>query len=42
MSQQTGRAKHAVQAPPKKPKREAGTLDPTLLIRLVIAIVILQ
>ena len=40
MSQQTGRAKHAVKAPPKKPSREAGTLDPTLLIRLVIAIVI--
>ena len=40
MSQQTGRAKHAVQAPPKKPKRKAGTFDPTLLIRLVIAIVI--
>ena len=40
MSQQSGRAKHAVQAPPKKPRREAGAFDPTLLIRLVVAIVI--
>ncbi len=40
MSQRIGTAKHAIQPPPKNTGREAGAIDSTLTIRLVVAAVI--